>query len=49
MGNELSIIRARLLQKPYCKTFMCLVRREKLAEELFPQWLTRLVNWTISG
>lgn len=48
MKNELERIKNRLMQRPFCKTFICLVRREKLEDELLPEWFVKLVNWTMS-
>lgn len=32
-----------------CKILLCLVRRETLPEGVMPKWITKVVNWAISG
>ena len=48
MSNELTRIRNQLLQRPFCRTFICLIRREELEEGILPKWFTKSVNWAIS-
>lgn len=47
MKNELDRIKKRLMHRPFCRTFICLIRREKLEEGILPKWFTQLVNWVI--
>lgn len=48
--NEKNTLKLKeyLERKPFCKTFMCLLKRERLQDGIMPQWFTDLVNWTMS-
>lgn len=43
-----SKIEEYLKKKPFCTTFMCILKKEKLPDGIMPKWFTVLVNWTMS-
>ena len=48
MHEEFIRMKEHCSQLPFCKTFLCLWRKEILPEGVMPRWLTRLVNWCIT-
>ena len=47
MKNQKEKIFKHLSQLPFCKTFWCLLKKEKLEEGVMPKRVTELVNWCI--
>ena len=38
-------IKDHVAHLPFCETFLCLWRKEKLRDGVMPVWLTKLINW----
>lgn len=43
--ESLSQIRDHISHLPFCETFLCLCRKEKLRDGVMPQWFTGFINW----
>lgn len=48
MQEEIRRMKEHCAQLPFCRTFMCLLKKEALPEGIMPKWLTKLVNWCVS-
>lgn len=45
MNTEIQRIQQHLKTLPFCKTFFCLCKKEKLEDGVMPAWFTKIVNW----
>ena len=43
--ESLDQIKEHISHLPFCETFLCLWRREKLRDGVMPQWFTRMEKW----
>lgn len=48
MEEEIRRMKEHCSQLPFCRTFLCLLKKETLPEGIMPRWLTKIVNWCVS-